>query len=173
MAVSFRFQGADALRAVGQALKEAGEGKELKKGLSRELRAAGKPAAEDMRAELAKALPKSGGLSASLTKRKFSVLTRLTGAARADGHGGAGVRISTTKKHQYTSLEDTGILRHPVFADGEETRSDWLWVAQSVSGAKGALTDTFDEHIPEFVNGVQRALDQTLDSLDRAMRRAE
>lgn len=166
MAGSFRIEGADALRAVGRALKEAGEGKELKKDLARELRTAGKPAAEDMRAELAKALPDRGGVSASLTKRKFSVQTRLTGS-------GAGVRIATNKKHQYASLEDTGILRHPLFADKDEPRSDWLWVAQSVSGAKGALTDTFHEHSAEFVNGVQAALDKTLESLDRALKKAD
>lgn len=160
---SFRIRGAGTLRDVGIALRDIGDGKELKRNLVRQLREAGKPAAEAMRARLAKELPDRGGVSVLLTKRKFSVRNRLTGK-------GAGVQIATTKKHQYRQLEDTGILRHPVFGDGDEPRSDWLWVAQSVSGAKGALGDEFDDHNTEFVRAVQDALDSTWDRVDRALR---
>lgn len=150
-----RVNGVDTLREIGRALKEAGDGKEIKRELTRELRKAGKPAAEDMRSTLASRLPHGGGLAVLFTKKKFSVRNRLSGA-------NAGVRISTGKKHQFAQVEDTGVLRHPVFA--QEGR-DWLWVAQSVTGAKGVLGETFADHTDEFAKAAASALDSALERL--------
>lgn len=161
---NFRVDGVDTLREVGRALKEAGDGREIKRDLARELRAAGKPAADDMRTALASRLPHGNGLAAFFTKKKFSIRNRFSGNS-------AGIQMSTGKKHQFAQVEDTGILRHPVFADGEVERKDWLWVAQSVTGAKGVLQERFEDHADEFVEAAASALDSAIARLARSIDR--
>jgi hypothetical protein len=157
MASDFRVDGADVFRGVGRALKQAGDGRELKKDLARELRNAGKPAAEEMRAKLRGALPSSNGLAALFTKKKFSVRNRFAG-------DGAGISISTGTGHQFSGVERSGTIRHPVF--GGPT-----WVVQSVGGS-GVLERTFAENADEFADGVASALDATLQRLVTSIDRA-
>lgn len=161
-AENFRIEGVDTIRAVGRGFKEAGDGKEIKRDLARELRAAGKPAADDMRATLAGQLPQGNGLAAFFTKKKFSIRNRFSGNS-------AGIQMTTGKKHQFAQVEDTGILRHPVFADGEVERRDWMWVAQSVTGAKGVLEERFEAHADEYVEAAASALDSAITRLTRSI----
>jgi hypothetical protein len=157
MASSLKEGAADTLRDVGRALRQAGDGRELKKDLARNLRNAGKPAAEEMRTKLRGALPSSNGLAALFTKKRFSVRNRFAGK-------NAGISITTGTAHQFSGVENSGTVRHPVFGGK-------AWVAQSVGGA-GVLERTFEENADEFAEGVVSALDETLQRLTRSLDKA-
>lgn len=162
MAKDFRIEGADALRGAARALGEAGTGKELKKALVKNLRQAGKPAADDMRTHLRQVMPARGGLAAAFTKRRFGVRNRLTGK-------GAGIRIVALGSHAYKAVEERGRLRRPVYADAARPKTEWTWVTQQVPGAIGALAQTFESHSDEFAEGIQDALQQVIREIERAL----
>ena len=155
MSDDYRIEGGKSLEALAKVMRKVGDGKELRRQLLAALREAGQPAADDMRTTLAAKLPKRGGASKVLTKKKrtFAVRNRLS----SSGKDSAGVRIlSTDDKHDYDSLERRGVLRHPVHP-GRRPRRSWRWVEQKVPTA-GVLEGVMREHEPEFLAGVESAM---------------
>lgn len=165
MAKDFRVEGVEALRGAGRALALAGDGKELKKALVKNLREVGKPAADDMRSHLREVMPARGGLAAAFTRRRFSVRNRITGR-------GAGVRIVALGSHAYKAVEDRGRLRHPVYANAALPKTEWTWVTQQVPGAIGALSKAFEDHEAEFAEGIQDALQEVIRGIERSIEEA-
>jgi hypothetical protein len=168
VADDFRIEGSDSLDALGKVLRKVGDGKEIRKELLAALRAAGTPAADGMRTALAAKLPKRGGASKLLTKKKrtFSVRNRLTSGAKES----AGIRItSNDKTHDYRSLEVYGTLRHPVWP-GRPPRRNVRWVEQKVP-TKGVLEGVMDDHEPEFLDAIGTAMTEAASAIEAAISR--
>lgn len=168
MADDYRIEGGEALKDLAQVMRKVAGGQELRKQLLAALREAGQPAAEDMRTTLAARLPQRGGVAKALTKKKrtFAVRNRLSDSAKVS----AGVRIvSTDDKHDYTSLESRGVLRHPAHP-GRRSRRSWRWVEQDVT-TKGLLADVLDQHQGQFLDGIEQAMVQTAEAVERALER--
>jgi hypothetical protein len=162
----FRIEGSDALNALGKTLGKIGDGKEIREALHKALLAAGQPTADDMRATLGTKLPKRGGASRLLTKKKktFAVRKRLTSSRRE----AANVRItSNDKTHDYRSLEVYGTLRHPVWP-GRPPRRNARWVEQKVP-TKGVLEGVMDDHQDEFVEQIGRAMQRTAKAIEKSL----
>jgi len=168
VADDFRIEGGKSLDALAKVLRKVGDGKELRKQLLAALREAGQPAADDMRTTLASKLPRRGGASKVLTKKKrtFAVRNRLSGSAAQS----AGVRIvSTDAKHDYDSLERRGRLRHPIYP-GDRPRRSWRWVEQKVP-TEGVLEGVLHEHEPDFLAGIQKAMTDAAAAVEQAIER--
>jgi hypothetical protein len=168
VADDFRIEGGKSLDALAKTLRQVGDGKELRKQLLAALREAGQPVADDMRTELATKLPRRGGASKVLTKKKrtFAVRNRLSDSAKQS----AGVRIvSTDDKHDYDSLERRGVLRHPAHP-GRRPRRSWRWVEQKVPTA-GLLEGVLTEHEPEFRDAIVTAMSDTAAAIEQAIER--
>lgn len=168
MADDFRIQGADSLEALARVMRKVGDGKEIRKELLAALRRAGQPTADGMRTALAAKLPKRGGASKLLTKKKrtFAVRNRLSSSAKES----AGIRIvSADKSHDYQSLERAGRLRHPAHP-GRRPRRDWRWVAQKVPTA-GVLEGVLDEDQDEFLDAVGQAMTDAARAIEDQLNR--
>lgn len=168
MSDDFRVEGGKSLEALAKVMRRVGDGKELRKQLLASLREAGQPAADDMRTTLAAKLPKRGGASKLLTKKKrtFAVRNRLSTSAKES----AGVRIvSTDDKHDYDSLERRGVLRHPAHPARRPRRS-WRWVEQKVPTAR-VLEDVLREHEPDFLAGIETAMTQAAAAVQASIER--
>ncbi|MFD6176704.1 MULTISPECIES: hypothetical protein [unclassified Isoptericola] len=167
MGDDFRIEGMDSLEALAKVMRKVGDGKEIRKELLAALRAAGTPTADDMRTELAAKLPKRGGASKYLTKKKrtFAVRNRLSSSAKES----AGIRIvSTDKGHDYNSLERRGTLRHPVYPWRRRPRRSWRWVEQKVPTA-GLLEGVLDDHQDEFLDGIGEAMTAAAAAIEQAI----
>lgn len=163
----FRIEGMESLEALAKVMRKVGEGKEIRKELLAALRAAGQPTADDMRTGLAAKLPKRGGVSKFLTKKKrtFAVRNRLSSGAKES----AGIRIvSTDKGHDYQSLERAGKLRHPAYPWRRRPRRSWRWVEQRVP-TEGLLAGVMHEHEDEFLEGISDAMLEAAQAIERAI----
>lgn len=125
MVATIRVTGADQCRALGLALKAAGEeGKGLRRELLASMRAAEKPLADAARKSARANLPKAGGLNEWVATSKITARNSLSGR-------GAGVRLVAKKpggskgSHDLEAL-DAGTFRHPVYGHRK------TWVTQSI-----------------------------------------
>ncbi|MFI6428466.1 hypothetical protein [Promicromonospora sp. NPDC050880] len=166
MPADVRIQGVETFNKLAKALKTVDAGKEIRKALLANLRAAAQPVADNMRSALAKALPSRGGASKAFTKKKrtLAVRNRLSDS----GEQTAGVRIiSTDDKHDYRSLEERGVLRHPKWP-GDRPRRDWRWAEQSVPTA-GVLERELQAGESELLDGVADAVTEAAAAIERAI----
>ena len=92
--------------------------------MRRDLRALGKPVGDKVLEAIAAEMPKRGGLAARIRAQgRVSVLVNLR----------SGVRIQLANKGgMYMGQFEGGTIRHPVYGNRK------AWVAQQVSGGKGA-----------------------------------
>ena len=115
---------------------------ELKKQLLREIRAAGKPVAQDMKAGLRATFPNAGGFASRAARVPIGIRTRMTGKQ-------AGVRLQTSgKKATVTtrtlmSKDESGDYRHRLYGNKK------VWIAQTYSPAEGWFTEPAEEAKPE------------------------
>lgn len=147
----FDIRGSDAIRDLGRALKSAGDGGELRKGLLRELRAAGKPITAAVRSDLGSKMPQRGGLAAHLAKAKVSTRNKLSGNS-------AGISIQTSVPGYDLAGIEKGTVRHPTFGHRP-------WVAQSVEA--NVITNAIDSKKNTMRDAVIDAIDSVLDHIDR------
>lgn len=139
-AVNVTITGAEQMRAVGLALKEAGdEGKVLRKGLLGEMRSAEKEGLTKAKESALANLPKGGGLNEWVAASKFTGRNRLSGRA-------VGVTLVASKaggrqgSHDIEAT-DSGEFRHPTYGHGP-------WVSQSIT--PGWWTNALTRLAPEL-----------------------
>jgi hypothetical protein len=152
----FESDGPEALRALARVFDDHEDGRELRKGLLKQLRNAGKPTAAALQAATVARLPSRGGARDSFKRPKYSIRTRLTGV-------NASVRIQSSKGHTWAALEQRGQLRHPVFPR-DRPRAEWTWVGQRVP-TLGVQAAELDEHLEEFRDGILTAINETADQI--------
>lgn len=148
----FRIKGAESLAALGKTLRKVEGGNELRKELLRNLRAAGKPTADDIRANLRNGLPKRGGLAKKMGAAKVATRNKLSG-------DNAGMRIDVKHTDHDIVSVDKGRLRHPTFGHGP-------FVNQKVK--PDLVTDAFDDNAPRMREAVLDAMDTVLDQINRS-----
>lgn len=155
-------RGAEQFLRLSKALKAAGE-TEMRKQLHKTMRDTAKPLVKEARqAATESGIPKSGGLAARIAKTAFRPQVR-TGATTA------GVRITAPGKAVAArTLNDSGIVRHPVYAQGDKTRREWTWRTQSVPAAQG----WFDRAMKRNAGPVRLKLLAALDQVRREILRS-
>lgn len=152
-------QAAHDLELLGRRLKTAD--KQLRKDLLREIRTAGKPTIEDIRASALATLPNRGGLANRVGKdTKFGTRTRTAGRS-------AGVQIRSTggasSGRTLKSLDEEGTWRHPLFGNRK------VWVGQSDGAAEGWFTEPIEDDLPRFRKAVLDAMEKTANEIVRGI----
>lgn len=158
-----RIEGVAAFNKLAKALKTVDAGKELRKELLANLRAAAQPVADNMRTRLAAALPSRGGAAKAFTKKKktLAVRNRLSDSSEQT----AGVRIISADDHDYRSLEERGVLRHPKWPGNRPARS-WRWAEQRVP-TQGVLEDALQAGESQLLDGVADAVTAAAKAIER------
>lgn len=149
--------GSARLTAIGQALKEYGEG-----GMRRELiggmRLGAMPLVDAVHNAALTQLPKAGGLNRQVAGQRVTVSVSL---ARA-----AGVRLKTTAPD--TQMTDSGFVRHPSIGYMGYDRSYWQWVTQEIPEAKGWWTNTLERksvEVTPFLDAVLRKIAADIEAI--------
>ena len=153
--MSTRVEGADQLRAVGKALRGAGDqGKALRKDLLREIREVTKgPAGDELKAAATRRLPSRGGLAAYTAKNlKVTSRTKLSGNE-------VGVTVVATVKGMDLPKLEAGKLRHPVYGRAP-------WVNQSIPA--GIFGDAVQELAGDVGKAILRAVEDTARKIERS-----
>lgn len=148
-------QAAREFEALGRALK--GAPKDLRRESLRELRSAGKPAIQDVKASALATLPNRGGLNALVAASSIGVRTRLAGRS-------PGIRIKATGKRarQLKSIDESGSWRRPTFGRAP-------WKTQTYAPAKGWFTETINEDKPRFVAAIEAAVKRMSEKVIRSI----
>jgi len=146
--------GADQLASVGRRLKAAGdEGKGLRKELLAEIRKAGKPTIQEIRARAREILPHSGGLADRVASAAFGVRTRLAGNR-------VGVEIKGTGRSvKNLRAINAGRLRKPVFGNRQ------VWAEQSVE--PGFFDEPIEANVPVIRQHIKEAMQATARKIER------
>lgn len=153
MSSDFEVRGAEDFYRLSKALKHSGR-TELRKELNKGLKKAAVPLIKNARVEAIQRLPARGGLNRLVAKTPTRVQVR-TGA------DSAGVRIVVVKSNSGARRANRGVLRHPVFADSSQDRSDWTWVDQPVEPG------WFDDPMREGAPVVRGELEQSMETVAR------
>lgn len=154
--------GGDQFRRLAVRMKQAGR-TDLLRELRKELRNAGRPTVNDVQRAY-RTLPDisvahRSGAQARATVAK-AVRVELRSSATA-----ARVRVLVDAKRLPEDMRplpkvwEAGRWRHPVFASGDQTRSQWRWVEQQSQPA-AVFRRTCTSHAPAFRAAVLRAMDQ-------------
>lgn len=136
----FEVRGTEQLVRLAANLKKADP--ELRKQLLRQIREAGKPVAQDMKAGLRATFPNKGGFASRAARVPIGIRTRATGKS-------AGVRLQASgKKGTVTtrtlmSMDESGAFRHPLFGNKK------VWIPQTYSPAEGWFTEPAEDAKPE------------------------
>lgn len=159
MSLEVRVFGAQQLDALAKRLKYAGE-VDLLKELRRALAKADKPLEADVKSGMAVYLPdRYAAILAKATKFKNNV--------RTVGRQVSVTMVVTAKgvshERQIKTIDNPGLLRHPVFARGR--RSSWTWAKQRVR--PGVVSDKFDEHKDRIRRDVLQAMDHVADKITK------
>ncbi|HEY3261366.1 MAG TPA: hypothetical protein VGJ95_14045 [Pseudonocardiaceae bacterium] len=125
VAIPLSVKGAQDLRELTQALKDAGA-KDLQKELYRGINRAMKPLKEVARKAAREGLPKRGGLADTIARSKIT--TRRVVNKRRNMYS---VRLVATSGHDIRAL-DRGKLRWPVFPEEGSDRSEWTWKKRDI-----------------------------------------
>lgn len=80
------------------------------------------------------------------------------------GRAGAGLSYSNA-----ALVDKDGRIMHPVFARRTKPRSSWNWASQNVGGV-GWFGRGWRGQAPQFRDGLERAIDDTLDGIADAAR---
>lgn len=148
-------QAAREFEALGRALK--GADKTLKRELFSELRAAGKPAVQDVKASALATLPNKGGLNALVASASIGVRTRLGGRTPGIRIKASGKRVRSLK-----SIDEAGQWRHPTFGRAP-------WKTQTYAPAKGWFTDPIEKDKPRFRDGIEKAVEKVAEKVIRSI----
>lgn len=148
LSLAFNFVTAHRFRDLAQDLRAAGR-KDLKKEMTREIRAEVKPAIGAVREHAREELPRAGGLAALIAKSRFR-------AAIRTGKSTAGVRVLAKDRHDIRSI-NRGKVRHPVWGNRK------VWVLQSVQ--PGWFDEPLYEREDAMREAISRAVDRTLREL--------
>lgn len=147
---------AEALRALGRALKSEADGKELRKDLIKNLKKPLVPAVQKIKSSIL-AMPSSGGSAGESLRR--GVAKRIRAEAKLSGRN-AGVRVRARKTPTVRGFRDAPKRlnsrkgwRHPVFGNRN------LWVTQI--GRPGFFDDPLNERKPELRRAVLEAMEDT------------
>jgi hypothetical protein len=156
--VSIRLEGSDELDKVAAALKAAGE-KDLQKAVSAAMRKVARPAGLRVLEVGAQGLPRRGGLAAYVARTgRINVSNSLAGTT-------ASVTIALKNKGVRFAAMNRGVLRHPVFARPDTSRSEQTWRQQSIPA--GLFTRVFDEQAPLLRTEVLKAANDVLTDVAR------
>lgn len=133
--------------------------KALRRRIGKAMRDIANPLARDIRSSAAQHMPRRGGLSERMGRARAG--TSLTTSTR---NTGVTLRFSTREGYNLRFV-DTGRLRHPVFARGDQDRKEWTWVNQQVYS--GAFSKAFEAGSPKVRDAVLKAIQQALDEIAR------
>jgi hypothetical protein len=150
--------GVEQLRRVARGLKEAGtEGKGLRKELTAKINEAA--------AELVKTISDVEHLKPYMPDRYAEVLAADLSVGKRSLVLGANPRVRITAKGREKRREvvrlDAGSIRHPVFANPEQSRRKWRWVGQTKGMKRGFFTDACKEATPKIREKVLAAITET------------
>jgi hypothetical protein len=128
---SVQVRGKEKLTKLADVLATHGEGKSIRRRLSKTIRDQSEHITREQRENLAARMPHRGGLAAALSgEGRFSIRTTLAGNS-------AGVTIVDSWKGHDMRAVERGLIRHPVFGEkrlkltsGGELKS--AWVSQAV-----------------------------------------
>lgn len=151
MGVDLAISGAERLRAVGKALKDAGGG-DLRRELLARIRAANKDAIDKTRENARATLPSRGGLAARVAASQMASRTRLSGNS-------VGVRVEAKNAYGIAEI-DQGILRHPLFGN----RGTWFRQLVTPKWFTGPMEDS----APATRDAIEQAMSDVVARLDRA-----
>lgn len=147
-AVGRRFKQLAAYQNLGAA-EGLGSGRSLRAQLLAGIRAGTKPGVEATKEAARRELPKHGGLNEYVASTLIGTYTRLTGPQ-------VGIRIGVRKDPRAHKAygANKGLIRHPVFARGDQTRDQWRWVDQKVPA--GWFDETLRKSTPAVVAAVTK-----------------
>lgn len=143
----------------GRALRAESDGKYLKRDLSREIRAAVRPATDSAKAAV-KAIPSHGGPRDGAALRQ-AVAQQVRPQIRYSGKS-AGVSVRVGKRNMPRGFKNAprrlnrGQWRHPVYLTGR-------WVTQTIR--PGWFDETMRRGKPQYRRGVERAVSQMANRL--------
>jgi hypothetical protein len=146
--VDIRVKGAEQLAALAKDLRAAD--KDIKREFSKEMRAAGKPAGEAVRAAYGQRLPQRGGLAARARRSAISVQVRSSGTS-------IGAKLKLRNAYSLWAME-SGRLRHPVYRTGK-------WAEQAIPPNIG--TEAFEKQAPMVQRRMLDALDAVANKITR------
>lgn len=146
----FEVKGADEFLKLSKALKGAGR-TELRKELNKRIKAAAKPAIQNVKDAALAGLPQRGGAGAFFARKKATVVT-------ATGKD-PGVKVRFAKADQ--RLDTEGRLSHPVFGR-KGTRA--------VTRIRpGVLSEGFQKTAPEVRDEIEKAIQSVADDIVRGV----
>jgi hypothetical protein len=106
---SIEVRGKEKLTRLADVLAAHGEGKSIRRRLSKTIRSEAEDVTKDQRANLAARMPHRGGLAARLSgEGRFTVRTALAGRS-------VGVTLTDSWKGHDMKAVDRGLIRHPVW----------------------------------------------------------
>ena len=138
------------LHQIARALRAGGNGGAMKF-VSRAIRAAAKPLADDVKKAAADQLPQRGGLARRVAKERVTVSVR-TGARTA------GVRL--LQRNHDAKATNAGYVRHPTFGHRP-------WKTQDIPRARGWWSDTLRARSDEVTPDVERAMEEAAREIER------
>lgn len=161
MGLEVRVAGAHQLEALARRLREAGD-RSLPTELRRALSKAAKPLEADVRAHVGLYLPNR---YAAVLERsmKFAVSVRTSGRSPS-------VTIVFTAKgvrheRQIKTLDNPGLLRHPVFARGP--RRTWHWARKPQRVRPGFWSDQVEDHKPRIRRDMHAAMHDVAEKITK------
>lgn len=152
-------RGAEQFVTLAKNFKAAGP--EFRKATLRNIRAAGEPVKQDVRAGILATFPNRGGMANRAARTNIGIRTRATGKQ-------AGIRlVATGGKRSLTnrtlaSIDASGTWRHPVYG----TRK---WVGQSDGMATGWWSEEIPRHKPEVQEKILAAMDEAAKQITRGV----
>ena len=114
------------------------------------LRDEARPMGQQALQEGGSAMPRKGGLAARIMAGKVGVSVTASGVT---------VKLTTAQGDKLTA-EENGMIRHPVFARGTQTRKQWAWVNQRVTPHR--FLTVFEERGPQVADKIMAA---TIDAI--------
>lgn len=159
---NFDVHGAGNFYALSKALKHAGQ-TDLRKRLHKGLREAVKEVMPEAEKRLADALPYAQGRSKPVRQVAQVKTGRDPGVT-------VGVRFGSKRSTNARLANSKGLIRHPVFADGQKTRDEWMWVNQSVPGAEGWFDKTYINAAPDIRRRIEGVMEDVVLDIVRQAR---
>lgn len=151
VSVDIKTTGADKLKALAAAIKEAGD-KNLRKEMYRAIGRTAKPLKKAGKDGALETLPKRGGLAERVASARFSARTRTAGK-------GAGVTITGSNGFDLPSL-DRGRIRHKTYGHRP-------WVNQQTK--PGWFTDALNKEAPTVQQELLKAIDEVAAKLESSV----
>lgn len=152
MPIDIEIRGIESLALISRRLKQLGDGNEIPKQMSKEIRSAVPPIRVAVKKNAVGTLPSGGGLGEWVAKSRVTATIRRTGRS-------AGIRLkagrNSEKKRSDIRAIDKGRVRAPLFGNRR------IWHLQSVK--PGFFTDAVtDEGMEAFRKAVIKAIDKAV-----------